>query len=99
MLLGVLSWLTRRTRGGSSRAALGRRERVVLTGEHMVHVVEIGGMRLLVGTGPSGAPQLLAELGAPLEEAGEAAVPDEAAQGGSRAWVELLDRFGVAGGR
>ncbi len=36
--------------------------RQVLTAQHSVHVVELGGCRLLVGTGPSGAPRVLADL-------------------------------------
>lgn len=35
---------------------------VGLTPAHALHVVEVDGRRLLVGTGPSGPPQLLLEL-------------------------------------
>lgn len=48
------------------RGASVRREqaRVVigLTPGHALHVVDVAGRRLLVGTGPSGAPRLLLEL-------------------------------------
>lgn len=93
-LLGALSWLSRRLRG----AGLGPgREHVALTGQHAVHVVEIGGRRLLVGTGPSGAPRVLAELGEV-----EVAAPVERARGRgpwAELWTELLDRLGGIGGR
>ncbi|MCA9663435.1 MAG: flagellar biosynthetic protein FliO [Myxococcales bacterium] len=46
--------------GGRARAA--NQSVVGLTGQHRLHVVEIDGRRLLVGTGPSGAPSLLGEL-------------------------------------
>jgi hypothetical protein len=52
----VLRWLTR-----SSASRLGRT--IPLTPGHRLHVVEVDGRRLLVGTGPAGAPQLLTELG------------------------------------
>lgn len=55
-LLG-LGWLTRRLRGPA-----GARRSVVLTAQHALHVVELDGERLLIGTGPSGAPRLLARL-------------------------------------
>ena len=38
---------------------------VRLTAEHAVHVVEVAGRRWMLGTGPAGAPSLLAELPAP----------------------------------
>jgi hypothetical protein len=59
-LLAILSHLTRRLRGGGAGQG---RQTVALTGQHAVHVVEIAGRRLLVGTGPSGAPRVLVELG------------------------------------
>ena len=56
-LLTGLSWLSKRTRSlGGARAS------VALTGQHAVHVVELDGERLLIGTGPSGAPRLLTRL-------------------------------------
>lgn len=62
-----LSWLNRRAGAGDSPLWRRRgRESVTLTGQHAVHVVEIGGKRLLIGTGPSEAPRVLADLGAEL---------------------------------
>lgn len=88
-LLALLSWLSRRLRGGG----LGRgREMVALTGQHAVHVVEIAGRRLLVGTGPSGAPRVLAELGELEVALGKQAEI-------ARPWAELLERLGGIGGR
>ena len=45
--------------GGRARAA--NQSVVGLTSQHRLHVVELDGRRLLVGTGPSGAPSLLGE--------------------------------------
>ncbi|MEX1363787.1 MAG: hypothetical protein AB1Z98_11715 [Nannocystaceae bacterium] len=39
-----------------------RRRTVPLGGQHALHVVELEGRRLVVGTGPSAAPHLLMEL-------------------------------------
>jgi hypothetical protein len=33
-----------------------------LTPQHQLHVVELAGRRLIVGTGPAGAPRLVCEL-------------------------------------
>lgn len=45
------------------RAAEGRQEKLIPLGSgHRLHVVEVEGRRLLIGTGPSGPPQLLTEL-------------------------------------
>lgn len=49
-----------RRMGGRSRAA--NQKVVGLTNQHRLHVVDLDGRRLLVGTGPSGAPNLLSEL-------------------------------------
>jgi hypothetical protein len=90
VLFIVLSILARRTRGG----ALGERaQRVMLTDRHVVHLVEIGGVRLLVGTGPSGAPRVLASLGEVEAKA------HAAAEASSPRWIGVLDRLGVVGGR
>ena len=75
LLLAVLSWLTRRIPAGSLGAAT--KERVKLTPQHSVHLVEVAGLRLLVGTGPSGAPQVLARLGE-IEAPSTAPVPEAA---------------------
>lgn len=93
-LLAVLSWLTRRVRGGALGTSVGR-ERLALTAQHTVQVIEIAGVRLLVGTGPSGAPRVLATLGE--VELSESRLEPELSMG--RPWAELLGRFGAVGGR
>jgi flagellar biogenesis protein FliO len=91
LVLAGLSWLTRHTRGGSF--ANGSRTRVVLTNQHAVHLIEVGGKRLLVGTGPSGAPRVLAELGevTAVEPAPEPVRP--------WAWLGMFGRVEVGSGR
>ena len=91
VLFVVLSMLARRTRGGPLGVAA---QRVPLTHQHVVHLVEIGGMRLLIGTGPSGAPRVLASLG---EVEAQASAP--AAEQSSPRWLGVFARFGVEGGR
>ncbi|MCA9716899.1 MAG: hypothetical protein H6713_07870 [Myxococcales bacterium] len=54
----ALSLLSRRLQT-SARAG----EVVRLTSQHRLHVVEIAGRRLVVGTGPDGAPRLVYALG------------------------------------
>ena len=44
------------------RATAGPKKVIVLGSGHHLHVVEVEGRRLLIGTGPSGPPQLLTEL-------------------------------------
>jgi hypothetical protein len=97
-LLAALSWLSRRLRGAG--AALGHgRESVSLTGQHAVHVIEIAGRRLLVGTGPSGAPRVLAELGEVELGRGGGGGGAGAGAGASAEpagpWSELIERFGA----
>ncbi len=79
-LLALLSVLSKRARG-----VAGARESVALTGQHAVHVVEIAGRRLLLGTGPSGAPRVLAELGELEQRAEQRAEPAALA----RPWAQL----------
>lgn len=57
-LLLVLLVLARLTRG----ATKGPQKIIALGAGHRLHVVELEGRRLLVGTGPSGPPNLLTEL-------------------------------------
>ncbi len=58
-LLAVAVWLRRRL----DHPGLGHGGRSVrLTAEHAVHVVNVEGRRWMIGTGPAGAPTLLAEL-------------------------------------
>ena len=60
-LLLVLGVLVRLTRGAGKLPT-----RVIALGAgHRLHVVELEGRRLLVGTGPSWPPQLLTELAEP----------------------------------
>jgi hypothetical protein len=91
LLLAGLSWLTRRFQGGALGG--GSRARVVLTHHHAVHLIEVGGKRLLVGTGPSGAPRVLAELGdvPSVEPAPEPVRP--------WAWLGTFGRVEVGSGR
>jgi hypothetical protein len=59
-LLAVLAKRAKRAFGGAGS------HRVGLTAHHAVHVVELEGRRLVVGTGPTGAPRLLCELEAAI---------------------------------
>lgn len=94
VLLAGLSWLTRRVQGGTLGSS---RARVALTNQHAVHLIELGGVRLLVGTGPSGAPRVLAQLGdvEPADATTEAAH----ASGPGWPWLGLLRRVEVGSGR
>lgn len=52
---------------GRQRAMVGASRRTVaLGGGQALHVVEIEGRRLVIGTGPGAAPRLLTELGSPV---------------------------------
>ena len=63
VILGVLWMLGRRLNGASGSGS----QRVIrLTAQDSVHVVEVDGKRLLVGTGAGGPPRLLCELEASL---------------------------------
>jgi hypothetical protein len=42
--------------------APGRGDTVALTGQHTLHVVEFDGRRMVIGTGPSGAPRFVCDL-------------------------------------
>jgi flagellar biogenesis protein FliO len=93
LLLAGLSWLTRRVQAGALGGGGGSRARVVLTNQHAVHLIEVGGKRLLVGTGPSGAPRVLVELGdvTVVEPAPEPVRP--------WAWLGMFGRVEVGSGR
>ena len=56
----LLSWVGRRV-GGRANSAV--RAVIPVTSQHRLHVVDVDGRRLLVGTGPQGAPSLVCELG------------------------------------
>jgi hypothetical protein len=58
VIIGGLAWTRRRVHGPRTSTRLVR-----LTPQDAVHVVEIDGRRLLVGTGAGGSPRLLCELG------------------------------------
>ena len=68
LLLGAVALLAlwaqgRRSMGGASRRT------VPLGGGQALHVVELEGRRLVIGTGPGAAPRLLTELGPPVADA------------------------------
>jgi hypothetical protein len=86
-LLILLAQLGRRIRRGPGSGP----RTVRLTQAHAVHVVEIAGRRLLLGTGPSGAPRVLVELGE--VEPSDELVAEEA---GPWSWSSLV---GAARGR
>jgi flagellar biogenesis protein FliO len=58
-LLVGLAIVNRRLRHKETAAGTGR---VRLTPQHAVHIVEIEGRRLVIGTGPTGAPRLITDL-------------------------------------
>jgi hypothetical protein len=58
-LLGLLTFLSRRLRGGGGFRG---RKIIPLTGQHSLHVVELDGVRMVVGTGPGGPPRFISEL-------------------------------------
>ena len=58
VLLLALVVLARLTRGGARAAT----KVIALGSGHRLHVVELEGRRLLIGTGPSGPPNLVTEL-------------------------------------
>jgi hypothetical protein len=83
LALLALTWLGRASRGGRQRA----QTVVGLTPGHALHVVEVAGRRLLVGTGPSGPPALLLELpdpGTPSWAAAPASGPPPWGEGARR---------------
>lgn len=92
-LLLALVVLTRLGRG-SAAARRQRAQTVVgLTPGHALHVVELAGRRMLIGTGPSGPPSLLLELPEPGTPTWAAAPVDappwvaEAARRGPEGWT------------
>lgn len=67
VMAGLGLWLQSRRRVGPGVV----RGTVGLGGQHALHVVELDGRRLLVGTGPAAAPRLLTELAPPVAGPGE----------------------------
>jgi hypothetical protein len=59
VLVGGLVWLGRRARAGEP----GLVQPIRLGAHHALHVVTVEDRRLLVGTGPGAAPQLICDLG------------------------------------
>lgn len=93
VLLAGLTWLSRRQggRAGSSPSS------IALTNQHAVHVVELEGRRLLIGTGPSGAPQLITELEAAQADEPEpvaAELGDEHGDDARPEWVRAVAAYG-----
>lgn len=58
-------WIQGRRRLGS---VVHDRRTIALGASHALHVIELEGRRLLVGTGPGAAPRLLTELGLPVAD-------------------------------
>ena len=75
LLAGVLWFLGRRLHGPRTASSS---TVVRLTASDFVHVVEISGRRLLIGTGAGGAPRLLCELTGATESTREEAEADVA---------------------
>ena len=69
----------------------------MLTNQHAIHLIELGGVRMLIGTGPSGAPRVLAQLGEAEKvaesEPGPVLVPSW------RPWLAMFGRVEVGSGR
>ena len=63
LLLGVVALLAAWGQGLLRGAGRARRRTVPLGGGQALHVVELEGRRLVIGTGPGSAPRLLTELG------------------------------------
>lgn len=66
LLLGVVALLAFWAQGRRLGAAGASRRTVPLGGGQALHVVELEGRRLVIGTGPGAAPRLLTELGPPV---------------------------------
>ncbi len=91
---GAVVWFGhRRCRGGPART-------IPLTPQHAVHVVDLDGRRILLGTGPAGAPSLLCTLeGAdPSESAPDAALDGPVAPVGRPAVLAVGRRTRWRGG-
>lgn len=83
-------WLQGRRRAGS---VVHTRRTIPLGGQQALHVLELEGQRLLVGTGPGAAPRLLTHLGrAPAAGARPTTAWERADQGPS-ATAETRDRW------
>jgi hypothetical protein len=67
LLLGAVALLGLWGQGRRRLAGGVQRQTVPLGAGQALHVVELEGRRLVIGTGPGAAPRLLAELGAAKE--------------------------------
>lgn len=63
LLLGVVALLALWAQGRRGLAGAASRRTVPLGAGQALHVVELEGRRLVIGTGPGAAPRLLTELG------------------------------------
>jgi hypothetical protein len=63
LLLGVVALLALWGQGRRRGMGAASRRTVPLGGGQALHVVELEGRRLVIGTGPGAAPRLLTELG------------------------------------
>lgn len=79
--LGLLAVTTllHRTR---SRRATTRAQQIALGADHALHIVDVNGRRLVVGTGPGSAPRLLTELEVDAPSPGWAPRPCEERESG-----------------
>jgi hypothetical protein len=67
LLLGAVALLALWAQGRRQGAAGASRRTVPLGGGQALHVVELEGRRLVIGTGPGAAPRLLTELRSPVQ--------------------------------
>lgn len=59
---------------------------IPLTGQHAVHIIDTEGARLVVGTGPGAAPQLLCRLPTPTDRSAPPERPDAPAPPRRAGW-------------
>lgn len=62
VLLVIFAALTLVTRKLQNKRGQGASKVINLTPQHQLHIVELAGQNLLIGTGPQGAPRFLCEL-------------------------------------
>jgi hypothetical protein len=70
LLLGAVALVGLWVQGRRQAAGGAPRRTLPLGGGQALHVVELEGRRLVIGTGPGAAPRLLVELGPKPEGAG-----------------------------
>jgi len=91
VLVGTLVWLGRRARAGEP----GIVQPIRLGAHHALHIVTVEDRRLLVGTGPGAAPQLICDL-AERPRGGRHAEPNGQSNGKPMNGESGLGGFGVA---